>query len=467
MDLGRSLARRFPVLAISDFRCLLGDRLLATSSIGFSTVGVSFAVLNATGSPTDLSYVLAAQIAPTLVFALVGGVLADRISPQVVLVFASLAMMAGEGGFGILALSTRPPLWSMIALEALTGTGSAMIYPASQGLLPRVVPPALLQEASSLSRMGMNTGQMAGAAVSGLVVAAVGPGWSLVASGLCVGGSVPLLLGIKGLASASGAGPAALGAADAGAGLLRELREGWTEFRSHTWLWVTVLQYCLVMMAWNAGFQVLGPVVARLHLGGAPAWGAIAAAEGIGLIAGGVLSLRYTPPRPMLLVAGTGFVFALSPLALGLVAPLAVTCVVSFVIGVMTEVMMVQWTVAMATRIRPGMIGRVASYDAIGSMAAMPAGALVAGPLSAAIGVPSTEYAAAALMAVASAFALLPRDIRTIRSAPGRAPGPASGPAADEVADEVAASPVLPAGGLAAGPVPRPVPGDAALDTML
>jgi hypothetical protein len=48
----------------------------------------------------------------------------------------------------------------------------------------------------------------------------------------------------------------------------------------------------------------------------------------------------------------------------------------------------------------------------------MPIGALVAGPLSAAIGVPSTEFAAAALMAVVSALTLIPRDIRTIRSAP-------------------------------------------------
>src|ERR1051326_4045271 len=96
----RALARRFPVLAIGDFRLLLGDRLLAMSSVGFSLGGVSFAVLNATGSPADLSYVLAAQIAPTLLFALVGGVLADRFSPQAVLVAANLAIVAGEGGVG-------------------------------------------------------------------------------------------------------------------------------------------------------------------------------------------------------------------------------------------------------------------------------------------------------------------------------------------------------------------------------
>lgn len=432
----RGLARRYPVLAIRDFRYLLGDRLLATGSVGFSLVGVSFAVLNTTGSPTDLSYVLAAQIAPTLLFALIGGVLADRISPQAVLIAANVAILAGEGGFGILVLTTRPPLWSMIALEALTGTGTAMFYPSSQALLPRVVPAALMQEASSFCRMGMNTGQMAGAAISGLVVAAVGPGWSLLLSGLCVTGSIPMLLRINGQRGSS-RGPAA--DREHPPSMLRELREGWAEFRLHTWLWATVIQYCLVMMAWNGGVQVLGPVVARQHLGGPAAWGAITASEGVGLILGGIMSLRYTPRRPMLLVVATGGACALAPLALALVLPLPAICVVALSLGALMEVMMVQWTVAMTTRIPSDMIARVASYDALGSMAAMPAGALIAGPLSAAIGVPSTQLAAAALMAVISAVTLIPRDIRTIRS------GDTGRPAATGRTVDIGPGPVDPA----------------------
>ena len=435
--LWRASARRFQVLGIRDFRLLVGDRLLAMSSVGFSLVGVSFAVLNVTGSPTDLSYVLAAQIAPTLVFTLLGGVLADRISPQVVLIAANLAVMTGEGGFGILVLTTHPPLWAMIALESLTGTGSAMLSPSQQALLPRVVSAELLQEASSISRLGMNSGQMAGAAVGGLVVAAVGPGWALLASGVCMSGTIPMLLSIRVRRS-----PADAMAREHQPSMLRELREGWTEFRSHTWLWATVIQYCLTMMAWNAGFQVLGPVVARQHLGGPAAWGAITACEGVGLILGGIVSLRYTPRRPMMLVAGTGGALGLSPLALGLSLPLAVICVVAFALGALVEVMMVQWTVAMTTRIPSDKIARVSSYDTLGSVCAMPIGALVAGPLSAAIGVPSTEFAAAALMAVVAALTFIPRDIRTIQSAAPLAAEPVAAmlPEGDSLAEETLAT---------------------------
>ena len=119
--------------------------------------------------------------------------------------------------------------------------------------------------------------------------------------------------------------------------MIAELREGWAEFRKHTWLWATVIQYCLVMMAWNGGFMVLGPVVARAHLGGAAAWGAISAADALGLVLGGLISLRYTPRKPMLFVVCTGGAFTIAPLILGLVAPLPVICVVAFALGTLVR----------------------------------------------------------------------------------------------------------------------------------
>ena len=201
------LLRRFPVLGFRDFRLLLADRLIAPASVGFSIVGVSFAVLKATNSATDLSYVLAAQIAPSLVFALIGGVAADRFPPQRVIVAANVLMALGEGTFGVLVLTGRPPLWAMIGLEAITGTGVAIFYPASQALLPRLVPRGLLQEASAISRLAMNTGQMSGAAVAGLLVAAAGAGWALLLCGIGMVTTVPLLLSIRGSRPGAGQEP--------------------------------------------------------------------------------------------------------------------------------------------------------------------------------------------------------------------------------------------------------------------
>ena len=412
----RALARRYPVLAIRDFQILVADRLLAPFAYGFSLVGVSFAVLKVTGSTADLSYVLAAQTVPMLVFSLLSGVFADRFRPQRVIMVGNLAIVCGSGTFGLLMLvSGHPALWAMICLEAVTGIGTAMFYPASQALLPQLVPEELLPQGSSVSRLAANAGQMSGAAAAGLLVAAAGPGWALTLCALGMSGTVPLMAAVKGGMLDRSGDPRA---ADPGKrpGMIAELLDGWGEFAKHTWVWAVVLQYGLVMMAWNGGFTVLGPAVAKAHLGGAAAWGAISAAEALGLIGGGLLSLRYTPRRPMVFVAGTGLFFALPLLLLGLVAPLPLICVTSFCVGILTEVMMVQWTLALTTRIAPDKLARVFSYDAFGSMAAMPLGALAAGPLAAGVGVPTTQFAAAAVIFAASACTLIPREVRAMRS---------------------------------------------------
>jgi len=402
--------RRLPVLAFRDFRLLLADRVLAPMSFAFSLVGVSFAVLSQThGSTAKLSYVLAAQIAPSLIFVLVGGVLADRIAPQKVIIAANAMMAVGEGTFGILVLTGHPPLWQMIALEGLTGTGMAIFYPASQALVPRLVPAQLLQEAMALSRLAMNVAQMGGAVLAGFCIAAIGqngPGWALTMCGTGLLGTIPLMLSLRVTAFER----------THHTSMLRELRDGWSEFRSHTWLWVIVAQFSVVLMAWYGSFGVLGPVVARAHLGGPAAWGTITGAESLGLVAGGLISLRFSPRRPMLFVVLNGASIAIPPLALAMLWPLPAICASSFLLGIALEIMMVQWTVALARKIPPAKLARVSSYDALGSVMAMPIGALVAGPIAAWAGVSATQYGAAALIVVASSLALIPRDVRQMRS---------------------------------------------------
>lgn len=419
----RALMRRFPVLSNRNFRLLLADRLLAPMAASFSLVGVSFAVLEATtssahpsGSTADLSYVLAAQIAPSLIFLLIGGVIADRIAPQLVIVAANVMIALGEGTFGILVLTGRPNLWTMIGLELVTGTGMALFYPASTALLPRLVKPSQLQDASALSRLAMNGAMMGGAALAGECVAVFGAGLALAACGIGMLGTVPLMLSIRLAPAASGVRQAAAAAQGQAQSMLRELREGWSEFWSHTWLWVTVFQFTVVLAAWCGGFQVLGPAVAKAHLGGASAWGLISAAEAVGLIVGGLVSLRWTPKRPILFVVLSGGSIAVSSLSLALLLPLPVICVAAFCLGVGIEMMSVVWTVTMAVKIPSDMLARVSAYDALGSSMGMPAGALVAGPIAAIAGVSATQFGAAGITLVASALALIPREVRKTRA---------------------------------------------------
>ena len=143
--MARSIKEDLSVLRYRDFRILLADRLLAPLAYSFSAVGVSFAVLDVTGSTADLSYVLAAQMVPSVLFMLFGGVAADRFKPQLVIVLGNLLIAVGEGTFGLLALSHATNVPAMIGLELVTGTGMALFWPASTALLPKIVPQEELQ----------------------------------------------------------------------------------------------------------------------------------------------------------------------------------------------------------------------------------------------------------------------------------------------------------------------------------
>jgi hypothetical protein len=87
--------------------------------------------------------------------------------------------------------------------------------------------------------------------------------------------------------------------------------------------------------------------------------------------------------------------------------------------------MAVVWSVTMATKIRPEMLARVSAYDGLGSMMGMPAGALVAGPIAAVIGISATQYGAAAITVLASLLVLISRDVRTLRAGPADRLSPA------------------------------------------
>src|SRR5699024_10262769 len=167
---------------------------------------------------------------------------------------------------------------------------------------------------------------------------------------------------------------------DGGTSAIGELREGWREFASREWLWVVVAQFALLVLAWQGAHTVLGPVVAKEHLGGAGAWSAILTGEAVGMLVGVVIALRIRPRRPILVgVLLTGLT-AVPYLLLGFGAPLPVIVLGGFLMGLGMDVFNVLWQTAMQREVPPEALSRVASYDAFGSMVLGPIGVLLAGP---------------------------------------------------------------------------------------
>ncbi|HEY5018089.1 MAG TPA: MFS transporter, partial [Streptosporangiaceae bacterium] len=161
-------------------------------------------------------------------------------------------------------------------------------------------------------------------------------------------------------------------------------------------------------------------------------------AESVGLIVGGFVSLKFTPRRPMLFVVLIGGAIAISPASLASPWPLPVVCLASLCLGVTMEIMMVQWTVALARNIPARIQARVSSYDALGSVMAMPLGAVVVGPIAAAVGVPATDYGAGALIIIVALLALIPREIRQLRTVPAVPAADLTGPPGEAPAADAA-----------------------------
>ena len=186
-----------------------------------------------------------------------------------------------------------------------------------------------LQQANALLSLSRNSTRIAGVALAGLLVATVGAGWALALDGATYAlGAVFVgmlkLPPVKPLADRK---------------FLRELAEGWHEFRSRSWLCVTIVQFALINAYAIGAFLVLGPFVAEKELGGAAAWGFILAAEAVGMILAGIVALRYKPERPLLVA--TLAVLTMAPLLalLGMAAPLMLILPAALLAGVGLELL--------------------------------------------------------------------------------------------------------------------------------
>ena len=390
---------------LRDFRLLFAGELVSLLGTAVAPIAIAFAVLGLTGSATDLGYVLAAGWAPQVVFILIGGVLGDRLPRNLVMVGANLLSAVAQGVAAGLLLAGFAQVWQLALLQTVRGTATALFFPAAQAVVPEIVETELLQPANAMIRLAQNGSTVLGAGIGGIVVAAAGPGWAIAFDAATYLASALVLLWIR--------IPRVV--REAGHTIVRDLIEGWNEFRSREWLWVIVVCASVGNLVATASFGVLGPLIAKLYLGGAAAYGAILASQGAGFIAGGVLSLRWRPQRPLLVSVLCLLPTAAEIACYAAVRETAVIAAVAFVAGLGLEVFGVNWITALQQHVPRQVLSRVSSYDALGSFVFIPLGLVIAGPLAAQLGVTETLWLFLAIGVASIGGALLSRDVRTLR----------------------------------------------------
>ncbi|MES9510728.1 MFS transporter [Streptomyces sp. NPDC000609] len=354
-----------PPLRIPAFRRFVLAHLISATGSAMAPLALAYAVIGQGGGAGSLGVVLATNSVPTIVLTLAGGVLADRLSRSRILFLGNLLAALAQGALAALVATDRATTTSIAACGFVSGVAVAFTGPAATGVVGQIVAAEHLLRANALVRLPNNAVKVLGPVAAGLIIAVGGPAWALSWDALSFLAAALLLLGLR-LGS-----PVTTGSA------LADLRAGWTGFRSRTWLWTYTASGTVVVAAWLAGFQLLGPVVAAEHYTGARSWGLVQGAFAFGLLAGTVVCLRWKPYRLLTVAVVTGAGLCLPPAALGLGLGLPWVLLATALAGIGLDIAIVAWNTALQQHVPQQEMGRMSSFNGVGERLAIPLGYLI------------------------------------------------------------------------------------------
>ena len=371
---------RLGALRERDFRLLFSATTITTAGDRIAGIALTFAVLDI-ASVTALGVVFAVRQGVEALVVVGGGVLSDRVPRNLVLVGASLVQGVAQAATAACVLSGTGGIEAIVALQAVYGLGLGLVIPAEVGLVPQTVPPDRLQQANALQGMSRNLVGVLGPAIGGIVVVLGSPGSALAIDAVSFFVCADILRRMRIAPREDSDSP----------GFFADLREGWQEFTSRTWLWASVALFGLGNLAF-AGWTVLGPAIADERLGGAGAWAVILTCSGIGAVTGGVVAIRVRPARPMVACVLAATLISLQTLSLALGAPTPLIAAAAFLGGFGIAVHLTLWFTVFQQQIPERAQSRVASYDTLGSFVLIPVGTALVGPVAAAIGITETLW---------------------------------------------------------------------------
>ncbi len=390
----------------ANFRLYFGARTTSMLGDAMLPVALSVGVLEAGYGATGVGFALGAWMAALALCMLFGGVLADRFTPRRMMVIADLIRLAIQAGMAVLFATGTQSLWAIVVLQFLSGMATALFQPGVASLVPQVADD--VQRANGVLRVAESTAGVFGPALAGVLISVSGPGTVFAIYSATYAVSAICLFGLR------------LRRADREAeaeSMLRQLAEGWREFRSRTWLWSVIAIFgvygCLV-----GGVSL--PISADLVVTGlgSRAFGFAAAAFGAGGVLGGTLAIRIRPSRPLAAGALGWTLFTMFPLAAALQPDLVVLALCWGVAGTGTAWWAVLWATTVQTQVPADLLNRVYAYDVTGSLVAMALGRSLAGPLAALIGPRPLLLVAVGLGLACSAALLVVPATRRLRAVP-------------------------------------------------
>ena len=390
------------------FSMLVTARLISNVGNGLSPIALAYGVLSLPGADgSDLSIVMGARYLPLIIFMLFGGVFADRfqrnrivggsdIIGSVLVAVSAISLIAGFSSILLLAV-----------MGALFGVLNALWWPAMSGVLPEILPKEKLQEGNAIIGLMSNIGVVFGTLLGGVIVTLTSPGWALLIDGATFFIAGLIVWNLKLDAKSRIESP----------GIISDLRVGWREFISRSWLVTMVIAFAFINMAFDSMITILGPLNFSDPETGPRNWSYNLAGLTIGMMIGGIIVLKFKFKHPlfvsMILVAISG----IWDFALAFDLSLAISIAAGIFSGIAVEIFLVTWSTSMQTHIPEESFSRVNAYDSLGSYGFAPLGIIIAGPLAEAFSVNSILFATGSITLLASAVALSVKSVRTLSNA--------------------------------------------------
>jgi MFS family permease len=368
-------------------------------------VALTFGVLEATDSVSDLGYVLTAYAVTQVVFMLIGGVWADRVPRQRLMMLADAIRIVTQVTFGVLLLTGEATMLRMLVLQSLCGAATAFFLPASVGLVAVTSPTGLVQEANGLISLTRNLIGTVGPIAAGVLVVSTGAGWALIIDGITFVGSMLFLARLS--------LPERVKSVDGREGFWRELTAGWKEVSRRSWIWTSILYFMVFNLMFSA-FQVLGPAALADVEGGGLRWGLIIAGLSVGQVIGNAFAVWFRPTR--LLLVGRFVMLLACPMLVLLAwdAPLVLLLVAAALSGIAISFPDTLWDTSLQEQIPEESLSRVVSFDFTGSLVLRPVGLGLVAIVAGKIGTELTLLLSAAVIFVATILSLLDADTRRL-----------------------------------------------------
>jgi Na+/melibiose symporter-like transporter len=411
---GFDRVRLFAPLAHRDYRLLVGGMSVSLLGDGLFLVALAWQVYALSNAPTALASVGIAMTIPTIVCLLLGGAVSDRYDRRIVMLCADAVRALGLAVLAFLSVSGQLRLWELMAVAVVYGAATAFFDPASDALVPELLPSEMLAQANSLDQLIRPLAlRLAGPAVGGVVIGAIGVGWSFGLDAASFVISAATLLAMSPVRRVTDVAEAADGA-QAPPSMRREVAAGLRYVRSHAWLWATLVSAAIAYLLFMGPTEVLLPFVVKNRLGdGAGALGLVFAAGGLGsLLCAIVIGQRGLPRRALTFMYICWTLATLAIAGYGLSSQLWGLMLASVAFNSLETAGTIAWATTKQRLVPTELLGRVSSLDWLISIGLLPVSFAITGPVSAALGLRTTLIGAGVLGAVVTFAALLVPGVR-------------------------------------------------------